>query len=119
MRMAEVWMDDYKRLFYVHHTDLKDKKVSDVSDRLALREKLQCKPFSWFTQFRPIMRDGLTQDGPEQKYPWTNYALWPFRDPNSCWSALVVKSKVNGPYETNWTVLEVIRLLSSLRTDQS
>ena len=48
MRMAEVWMDDYKRLFYVHRTDLKDKKVSDVSDRLALREKLQCKPFSWF-----------------------------------------------------------------------
>ena len=48
MRMAEVWMDDYKRLFYVHRTDLKDKKVSDVSERIALREKLKCHPFSWF-----------------------------------------------------------------------
>ena len=48
MRMAEVWMDDYKRLFYVHRTDLRDKKVSDISERLALRNKLGCKPFSWF-----------------------------------------------------------------------
>ena len=40
MRMAEVWMDDYKRLFYVHRTDLKGKKVSDVSDRLALKKEL-------------------------------------------------------------------------------
>ena len=46
--MAEVWMDDYKRLFYVHRTDLKGKKVSDVSDRLALKKELNCKPFSWF-----------------------------------------------------------------------
>ena len=23
MRMAEVWMDDYKRLFYMHRVDLK------------------------------------------------------------------------------------------------
>ena len=52
MRMAEVWMDDYKRLFYVHRTDLRDKqwtgKVSDISERVALRNKLNCKPFSWF-----------------------------------------------------------------------
>ena len=48
MRMAKVWMDDYQRLFYVHRSDLKGKKVSDVSDRLALKKDLNCKPFSWY-----------------------------------------------------------------------
>jgi len=51
MRMAEVWMDDYKRLFYMHRVDLKDKfPLGDISQRLELRAKLQCKPFSWFLE---------------------------------------------------------------------
>ena len=48
VRMAEVWMDDYKRLFYLHRPDLKSKTVGDVGDRMALKEKLKCKSFSWF-----------------------------------------------------------------------
>jgi len=49
MRMAEVWMDGYKRLFYMHRVDLKSQfKVGDISSRLELRDKLKCHDFKWF-----------------------------------------------------------------------
>ncbi|KAF9824762.1 hypothetical protein SFRURICE_020493, partial [Spodoptera frugiperda] len=36
-RMAEVWMDEYAELFYLHRPDLR-----------ILREKLKCKSFQWY-----------------------------------------------------------------------
>jgi len=49
VRLAEVWMDDYKKYYYdrIGH-DLGD--YGDISDRLELRKKLQCKPFSYFVK---------------------------------------------------------------------
>jgi len=47
-RTVEVWMDDYKRLFYMHRPDLLNSDIGSVTNRLKFKQDLQCKPFSWF-----------------------------------------------------------------------
>ncbi|CAF1553477.1 unnamed protein product [Rotaria magnacalcarata] len=48
MRLAEVWMDDYKRLYYLHRRELLGKDFGDVEDRRAIRTRLNCHSFKWF-----------------------------------------------------------------------
>ena len=54
IRLAEVWMDDFKYLFYSRlgkfDQPLNERlgNVGDLSERKALREILQCHSFQWF-----------------------------------------------------------------------
>ena len=50
MRVAEVWLDDYKKYFYQIKKDLAGKPFGNVSSRVELRKKLNCKSFKWYVE---------------------------------------------------------------------
>ncbi|KAK2108876.1 Polypeptide N-acetylgalactosaminyltransferase 3 [Saguinus oedipus] len=52
VRLAEVWMDEYKEIFYRRNTDaakiVKQKAFGDLSKRFEIKHRLQCKNFTWY-----------------------------------------------------------------------
>ncbi|KAF7709538.1 polypeptide N-acetylgalactosaminyltransferase 13 isoform X3 [Silurus meridionalis] len=75
-RLAEVWMDEFKDFFYIISPGVVRVDYDDVSARKALRDALQCKPFSWY----------LENVYPDSQIPRRYYSLGEIRnvETNQC-----------------------------------
>ncbi|XP_033495197.2 polypeptide N-acetylgalactosaminyltransferase 11 [Epinephelus lanceolatus] len=48
LRLAHVWMDEYKEQYLSLRPELRERSYGDISERMALRKQLQCNSFRWY-----------------------------------------------------------------------
>ncbi|KAL3282878.1 hypothetical protein HHI36_006037 [Cryptolaemus montrouzieri] len=48
LRVAHVWMDDYKKFFLESRKGAESMNYGDISSRITLRKELGCKDFDWY-----------------------------------------------------------------------
>jgi polypeptide N-acetylgalactosaminyltransferase len=49
-RLVDVWTDEYSKYFHRMVPDLNSVDAGDISGRVELRRKLECKSFKWYLE---------------------------------------------------------------------
>ncbi|XP_028289253.1 polypeptide N-acetylgalactosaminyltransferase 11 [Parambassis ranga] len=67
LRLAHVWMDEYKEQYLSLRPELRDRNYGDISERVALRKRLQCHSFRWYLDtVYPEMQTVANGNKPQQ-----------------------------------------------------
>ena len=61
--MAEVWLDEYKELYYEIRPNNRHIGAGDTNDRFKLKQDLHCKSFKWCTATDVWPSDGVQVPG--------------------------------------------------------
>ncbi|XP_018408623.1 PREDICTED: polypeptide N-acetylgalactosaminyltransferase 11 [Nanorana parkeri] len=64
LRLAHVWMDEYKEQYFALRPELRNREYGDISERVALRDRLNCKSFRWYLD---IIYPEMQISGPNAK----------------------------------------------------
>ncbi|XP_042164681.1 polypeptide N-acetylgalactosaminyltransferase 11 isoform X2 [Oncorhynchus tshawytscha] len=67
LRLAHVWMDEYKEQYFNLRPELRERAYGDISERQAVRQRLQCHSFKWYLDtIYPEMQVASTHNKPQQ-----------------------------------------------------
>uniref|UniRef100_A0A4W3JME1 UDP-N-acetyl-alpha-D-galactosamine:polypeptide N-acetylgalactosaminyltransferase 11 (GalNAc-T11) n=1 Tax=Callorhinchus milii TaxID=7868 RepID=A0A4W3JME1_CALMI len=50
LRLAHVWMDEYKENFFSTRPELRNQSYGDINERVELRKRLNCTSFKWYLE---------------------------------------------------------------------
>ena len=85
-RLAEVWLDEYKKFFYEIAPDAKTLDMGSLEEQLANKKRLNCKPFKFF------ITDVVKDMYPPTLLSFTNGGLSPSKNPTLCLDTYAKKS---------------------------
>ena len=72
LRVAKVWMDDYIKYYYEVNSNAKNVDHGNITDRIALRKRLQCKSFQWYMEnvYPDLSPPNQQQESPVKYEKW-------------------------------------------------